>query len=101
MASHLSKIYFMYYVYVLRSKTSRTKTYVGMTVHLGRRLIEHNLGKEVHTSKYVPWVIESYIAVKDRKTAFELERYLKSASGKAFLNKRLLSRELVALAAAK
>jgi hypothetical protein len=42
-----------------------------------------------HTSKHAPWVIKTYLAFSDEKQAFAFEKYLKSASGRAFAKKRL------------
>jgi putative endonuclease len=42
-----------------------------------------------HTAKYKPWRLVSYVAFSDERKAIEFERYLKSASGRAFANKRL------------
>jgi putative endonuclease len=80
----------MYYVYVLRSKTHPDETYIGSTRDLRRRLTEHNAGKSVHTNKFKPWELMAYIAMPERHLAEELERYLKSGSGRAFANRHLL-----------
>ena len=37
----------------------------------------------------MPWEIKTYIAFADEKQASAFERYLKSASGRAFAKKRL------------
>jgi len=42
-----------------------------------------------HTSKFAPWRVKTYIAFSDRAQALALERYLKTASGRAFAKKRL------------
>jgi putative endonuclease len=42
-----------------------------------------------HTAKFAPWEIKTYIAFMDEKQAFDFEKYLKSASGRAFAKKRL------------
>jgi putative endonuclease len=42
-----------------------------------------------HTSKYGPWRIKTYIAFSDEAQAVAFEKYLKSASGRAFAKKRL------------
>ena len=81
----------MYYTYILRSKTHPEQTYVGSTEDLKRRLSEHNSGKSPHTSKYLPWDISIYVAFSQRILAEQFERYLKSGSGRAFAQKRLLS----------
>jgi predicted GIY-YIG superfamily endonuclease len=43
----------------------------------------------VHTAKYKPWKLITYMAFADERKAREFEHYLKSGSGKAFANKRL------------
>jgi putative endonuclease len=42
-----------------------------------------------HTSKWKPWGLKTYIAMSDPNRAAELEKYLKSNSGRAFLKKHL------------
>jgi hypothetical protein len=37
-----------------------------------------------HTSKYRPWRLKTYVAFSDEKQGLAFERYLKSASGRAF-----------------
>jgi predicted GIY-YIG superfamily endonuclease len=63
--------------------------YIGVTADLKRRLIEHNSGKSIHTSKFAPWRIVTYVAFSDRAKAASFERYVKSGSGHAFASKRL------------
>ena len=79
----------MTYVYILRSIAFPGRYYVGITSDLRARLRKHNGGEVTHTSKYGPWEIKTYIAFSDEKQAFAFERYLKSASGRAFAKKRL------------
>jgi hypothetical protein len=40
-------------------------------------------------ANFEPWGLVTYIAFSDEQKAMEFERYLKSASGRAFANKRL------------
>jgi putative endonuclease len=80
----------MHYVYIIRSVSEPTQTYTGATEDLKQRLTAHNAGHSPHTSKYVPWELEFYAAFPDKHVAYEFERYLKSHSGRAFTNKRLL-----------
>ena len=61
----------------------------GMTTDLRARLKKHNAGEVAHTSKYSPWSIKTYVAFSDKKQAFAFEKYLKSASGRAFSKKQL------------
>lgn len=76
------------YVYILESLTCQTY-YVGLTDDPYARLQKHNNGGVPHTAKYVPWRIKTAIAFTDRQRAGEFERYLKTASGRAFAKKRL------------
>lgn len=78
-----------YFVYLLRSETDSTRVYVGITTDLENRLREHNSGKAKHTSKYLPWRVETYVAFTDQQKAVAFERYLKTSSGIAFARKRL------------
>lgn len=79
----------MYYVYLLESLSEQRQRYVGVTSDLKQRLQEHNAGQSMHTSKFKPWRLETYIAFTNRNKAEAFERYLKSGSGHAFANKRL------------
>jgi predicted GIY-YIG superfamily endonuclease len=79
----------MVYVYLLRSQSSPAQIYTGFTENLRQRLAEHNAGKSPHTAQYRPWHLETYQAFFDRLQAHAFERYLKTASGIAFANKRL------------
>jgi len=64
--------------------------YVGSTNDIARRLTEHNSGKVDSTKNRTPFSLEAYFAVKDKSRAIELEQYLKTGSGRAFLQKRIL-----------
>ena len=81
----------MYYVYILRS-VNKDWHYVGYTSDLKQRFKEHNLGKVESTKPHQPFKMVSYIAVETKEIAVDLERYLKSGSGIAWRNKRLLGR---------
>jgi putative endonuclease len=79
----------MNYVYILRSRDDSERHYVGVTGDLRERLKKHNAGDVPHTAKYAPWSIKTYLAFSDEKRAYAFEKYLKSASGRAFAKKRL------------
>jgi putative endonuclease len=79
----------MTYVYLLQSVKSPEHYYVGLTRDLRARLQKHNAGDVSHTSKFLPWEIKIYIAFNDEKRASAFEKYLKSASGRAFAKKHL------------
>jgi putative endonuclease len=53
------------------------------------RLAKHNSGDVPHTAKYRPWRLKTYVAFLDEGQAFAFERYLKTASRRAFAKKRL------------
>lgn len=76
----------MYYVYSLRCKDGY---YVGCTEDLKDRIFRHRKG-QIPTTKYrLPIEIEFYFAINNRYLAFEFEKYLKSGSGRAFINKHI------------
>ena len=77
------------YVYILQSQPEPEHFYVGLTDDLRDRLRRHNAGEVAHTSKFRPWRIKTAVAFTDRQRASEFERYLKTASGRAFTKKRL------------
>lgn len=79
-----------YIVYVLSSLTTK-KSYVGYTDSLSRRLLEHNSRHNYYTKRHVPWKIihtEEYESLED---AIAREKYLKSASGRRLVLKKLFS----------
>jgi len=78
-----------HYVYILRSIPFPDRFYEGRTDDLPRRLAEHNRGESQHTSKYRPWKIKTAVMFSDQAQADAFERYLKTASGRAFAKKRL------------
>lgn len=80
----------MYTVYILRSANHPDRLYIGLTIDLEKRLTSHNADTSTYSKRYSPWELETYIVLKDKKTAGDLEKYLKSDSGFAFLKKRLL-----------
>ena len=79
----------MRYVYILRSQSEPDRHYVGTTQDLRERVQRHNSGAVSHTAKYGPWQVQTYMAFDDIDRAFAFEKYLKSASGRAFAKKRL------------
>lgn len=79
----------MRYVYLLQSVEYPNDTYIGLTDDLRTRLSAHNRRRSSHTDKYKPWRLITNVAFSDERKAIEFERYLKTASGRAFANKRL------------
>lgn len=75
----------MFYVYILLC--SDGKTYIGCTNNLKDRLLRHTKGYITATKKRVPVILISYFAFNKNNTAFNFEKYLKSGSGRAFMQK--------------
>jgi predicted GIY-YIG superfamily endonuclease len=75
------------YVYIFQSLAGPEHFYVGIAKDLKSRLKEHNASEVFHTSKYKPWKIKNYFAFENHEKAFAFERYLKTASGRAFAKK--------------
>jgi putative endonuclease len=80
----------MFFVYVIRSISQPDRSYIGFSEDVDQRVKEHHDGKSYHTAKYRPWQLVVYLAVPSKHKALELERYLKSGSGRAFLRRHLL-----------
>ena len=78
-----------FYVYILRSESDRKRFYSGQTENLRARLQKHNSGDVPHTAKFRPWKLKTAVAFTDKQQALDSEKYLKSASGRAFARKRL------------
>ena len=77
----------MYYVYSLKCKSG---FYVGCTEDIKDRFERHRKGQISATANRLPVELDFYFAVKDKYKAFEFEKYLKSGSGRAFINKHFL-----------
>jgi putative endonuclease len=77
------------YLYILQSEANPERFYIGRTVDLRVRMRRHNSGQVRYTAKWKPWRLKTYLALADTERAIALERYLKSASGRAFIKKRL------------
>ncbi|HZQ48108.1 MAG TPA: GIY-YIG nuclease family protein [Verrucomicrobiae bacterium] len=77
------------YVYILQSLAKPGHFYAGLTDDLRDRLRRHNAGEVSHTTQFCPWRIKTAVAFTDRTQAAKFERYLKTASDRAFAKKRL------------
>ena len=83
----------MWFVYIIKS-INKIYTYIGSIDNIKRRLSEHNNGLVKSTKPYFPFRLAAYIAVETETKARQLEKYFKTGSGKAVLNKRILSDEV-------
>ena len=87
-AVHNLKNIVMWYVYIL--KCNDNSYYTGCTNDLKDRIVRHNKGQVHYTEDKLPAELITYIAFTDKYKAYEFEKYLKSGSGIAFRNKRLI-----------
>ena len=81
---------FMHYVYVIQAIHFSDLTYVGYTTDVNDRVNTHNAGGSVYTAQYRPWKLIWHCTFEDKYKALDFEKYLKTSSGKAFLQKRFL-----------
>ncbi|MFA6447064.1 MAG: GIY-YIG nuclease family protein [Patescibacteria group bacterium] len=80
----------MFFVYILKHRLDGT-LYKGWTTDIERRLNEHQTGGTCTTAKKNgDYVLTWYCAFPTKTQAICFEKYLKSGSGRAFANKRLL-----------
>jgi len=77
----------MYYVYNLKCKNGH---YIGCTENLRERMSRHKNGNVPATRYRLPVKLISYFAIENKYKAFEFEKYLKSGSGRAFINKHFI-----------
>jgi len=78
----------MFYVYIL--KLANGQHYVGFTRDLRKRMARHHQHSSPTTSRISPKELIFYAAFKTKQKALDFEKYLKSSSGFAFRNKRLI-----------
>jgi len=78
----------MYYVYIL--KLIDDSYYIGYSSNLRNRIKVHNEGSVESTKKLRPANLIYYSAFISQKKATDFEKYLKTNSGFAFRNKRLI-----------
>lgn len=78
----------MYYAYILRLKNKTF--YHGHSTNLKQRIKDHKNGVIASTKNFRPIRLVFYAAFESKKKAIDFEKYLKSSSGFAFRNKRLI-----------
>ncbi|MEK7642184.1 MAG: GIY-YIG nuclease family protein [Patescibacteria group bacterium] len=79
----------MYYCYILQSLKDKS-FYIGSTQNLKKRLEKHNHKEVRYSSTKAPFKLVWYSAFLTKEKAINFEMYLKSSSGFAFRNKRLI-----------
>ena len=78
----------MYYVYILQLKDKTF--YHGFSSNLKERIKAHSQGFVSATKNLRPFTLVFYAAFESEETAVKFEDYLKTTSGFAFRNKRLV-----------
>ena len=78
----------MFYVYVLQSQMV-FGLYIGYSGNLRGRLASHKQKAALATSYRGPWRLIYYEAYLNQSDALGREKYLKSGSGRSFLQKQL------------
>lgn len=78
------------YVYILRSEQHPSRHYVGLTSNVDARLAQHNDGKSASTATCRPWRLLTAVEFTNPHSAALFERYLKSASGRAFAKRHFV-----------
>ena len=58
----------MYYVYILKS-IKNSQIYTGYPADLQKRIKEHNSSKSIHSNKFHPWYLQTYVAFENQEQA--------------------------------
>lgn len=83
----------MFYTYVLKNKNNQL--YTGFAYNLRKRFQEHSDKQSTYTKYRGPYELIYYEACRNENDARQREKYLKSGTGKRYLQirlKRFLSR---------
>ena len=78
----------MYFVYVLLSDKDR-QFYTGFTTNLKQRIEDHKKGRVESTKNRRPLMLIYFEAYIEKTDASKREVFLKSGSGKRYINKQL------------
>jgi putative endonuclease len=77
-----------YYVYVLKSLKDEN-FYIGYTMDLKTRFMEHQKGAVASTKSRLPLQLVFYEAYRNKYDALRREKYLKTSKGKSTLRQML------------
>ena len=78
----------MWYVYILLCNNG--DYYKGCTNNMEERFKRHQNGHVDSTKKLLPVKLISFTMFTDQQKAYAFEKYLKSGSGRAFINKHFV-----------
>lgn len=87
---------YSYYVYILQSLKDKS-LYIGSSNNLDKRIVEHDLKKSKYTSKKHPYEIIwhcVFIGDNAQEKAIKFEKYLKSGSGRMFIQRHILNNKI-------
>jgi putative endonuclease len=83
-------LFSMWYIYMLACATD--EIYKGCTKNVPDRIRSHQNGEVESTRNKLPVYLLGYVAFTKEKPAFDFEKYLKSGSGRSFINKHFLKK---------
>ena len=66
------------------------ENYKGCTNNIEERIHRHNSGWVESTKNLLPLTLVAYTAFTNQQRAYEFEKYLKSGSGRAFIQKHFI-----------
>jgi putative endonuclease len=84
------------YVYIIRSEKNKS-FYVGSTTDLGRRIKEHNRGKNKYTKKFLPWDLVFSQKFNSLPVARKAEYWIKKQKDTRLIQKIILDGKLMKL----
>jgi len=83
------KLKYMYYVYLLQNQNDKS-FYIGYTINLKRRILEHQSGKGGRTTSLKrDWKLIYFEGYLNKRDALGRELFLKSGSGRKYLKKQM------------
>ena len=80
----------MFFAYVLKS-INEDFYYKGHCENLNERLLQHNSGMTESIRPYIPFALVYVEEFAAREDAIKREKYFKTAAGRRFLKKKLVS----------
>ena len=68
-----------YYIYIIQSETDNSY-YKGFSENPAQRILQHNNGESLYTSRKIPWRLVHVEICMDKKAALIREKNLKKAT---------------------
>jgi putative endonuclease len=94
--AHLFCFIKVFKVYVLHSDRLN-KYYIGHTSDIESRLLFHNdlVRNKIWTKRGIPWTLIIQFTVKDKSTAIQVEKFIKSQKSKTWLERIIAERKFI------